>query len=178
MIRRGGRIHGRKKSGTKVRLSPLGNRTWLVGVHELVREPAPFKQEMIAKATSVLRPKLRNHDEEPDWVEWTGDGQFVRNCKAGDSLIMIWRNRRSEKPKTILRPRPVLLKLKRKGVTHFYLAPEVRPAAEMSVSKFTRLLRSLGHTRRIGPHVEQLLDEDMATAISRRWVSVVKGKSK
>lgn len=172
VIRRGGRGRGAAGGRRKPRLSPLGSRTWLVGVHELVRGPAPEEKKMIEKATKVLRSRLGNPHEEPDWIRWTGKSRFLRECRAGDSVLQIWRSNHAKRPSAVFRAVPVLLRQSTKRWTRLYLPPDNSPSAKMPFGKFQRLLEQLGYTRQVGPNVEQLLDTDMADAITRRWKSV------
>lgn len=174
VIRRGGRARGKATGQRKPRLVPLGNRTWLVGVHELVRDPAPEEKKMIERATKALRSRLDDPEEEPDWIRWSGKSRFLRECRAGDSFIQIWRSNQAKRPSAVFRAVPVLLRQPTKRWTRFYLPPDNSTAAKMPIGKFKRLLKQLGYTRHVGPNVEQLLDVDMADAIARRWKSTTK----
>jgi phosphatidylserine/phosphatidylglycerophosphate/cardiolipin synthase-like enzyme len=134
VVRRGGRRGaGRGKRVTK--LAPLGSRTWLVGVHELVRDPPPDEQRMIDRAAKTLRARAEGRDEDPNWVRWGRRGLLPRDCREGDSLIQIWRSSGAKRPSAVLRVTPVLLKQRAKRWTRFYLGeaagryPEVKWAA-------------------------------------------------
>jgi hypothetical protein len=146
----------------------------LVGVHELVREPAPDEQRLIAKAVKSLRSRLSTSNEEPDWIRWTGKNRFLRECREGDSLIQIWRSSDAKRPSAVLSAVPVLLKQKTKRWTRFYTPPAVGKYSELSWGKFQRFLKSLGYARRIGPRIEHLLETDLADAIMRNWKSTAK----
>lgn len=174
VIRRGGRGGAKDQQRRKTSLTRLGNRTWLVGVRELVRAPAPDEQKMIAKAAKILRPRLSDPDDEPDWVRWTGKSRFVRECREGDSLIQIWHSSRAKRPSTVLRAAPVLLKQQAKRWTRFYLSEPTGRYAELPWGKFQRLLKQLGYRRRVAPSIEHLLENDMADTIARRWQVTVK----
>jgi hypothetical protein len=50
VIRRGG-WNGVRPKGRKTRIAKLGNRTWIVGVRELERNPKPEEQKLIDRAT-------------------------------------------------------------------------------------------------------------------------------
>jgi hypothetical protein len=168
VIRRGGRGGGPGHQRRKTRLARLGNRTWLVGVRELVRDPVPAEQKMIAKAEAVLRSRFNDLE----WIRWSGKGRFIRECRAGDSLIQIWRSSRARRPSSVIRAQPVLLKQKTKNWTRFYLPPGRGAHAEIPWGKFQRLLKSLGYARRVGPGIEHLLEGDIADALNRQWNSV------
>ena len=166
VIRRGG---AKDQQRRKTRLTRLGNRTWLVGVRELVRTPAPDEQTMIAKAAKILHPRLSDPDDEPDWIRWTGNSRFVRECREGDSLIQIWRSSRAKRPSTVLRAVTVLLKQQTKRWTRFYLSETSGRYSELSWGKFQRLLKQLGYRRRVAHGIVHLLENDMADTIARRW---------
>ena len=120
VVRRDGReTGGRKKFRTKV--GTLGNRTWLVGVGELVRAPKPDDQRLIDRAIKSLRKRLGNPDEEPSWIRWGLRGRFAGECQKGDTLIQILRSRRAKRPSVVLPAMPVLLKPPAKQWTRFYL---------------------------------------------------------
>jgi hypothetical protein len=173
VVRRDGReTGGRKKFRTKV--GTLGNRTWLVGVRELVRAPKPDDQGLIDRAIKSLRKRLGNPDEEPSWIRWGLRGRFAGECQKGDTLIQILRSRRAKLPSTVLRATPVLLKQPAKQWTRFYLGEATGPHTEVSWYKFKRLLNQLGYPRRVSAGMVHLLDPDMADAIARKWNSTAK----
>jgi len=171
VIRRGGRGNPKGRQKRKTSLTRLGNRTWLVGVRELIRDPTPDEEKLIAGAMTSLRPRLSGADEEPDWVRWCGKSRFKQECREGDTLIRIWRSHRAKRPSNVLRAAPVLLKQSSQRWTRFYLPTAIGPHAKLSWRKFQRLLKSLGYTRRLSPRTTQLLDPDLADAIARRWKS-------
>lgn len=129
---------------------------------------------MIAKAAAILRPRLRTSRDELDWIRWGGKGRFIRECRAGDSVIQIWRSSRAHRPSSVIRAQPVLLKQKTKNWTRFYLPPGTGALAEIPWGKFQRLLKSLGYSRRVGPGIEHLLENDMADVLARNWNSSTK----
>jgi hypothetical protein len=176
VIRRGGRGLAKGRHRRKTSLARLGNRTWLVGVHELARDPAPDEKKMIEKAMKTVRQRLNKPDEEPNWIRWSVKGSFVRECREGDSLIQIWRSRHAKRPSAVLRAAPVLLKQqpKSKSWTRFYLPQANGKHAEMHWGKFRHLLKSLGYSRRVAPGIVHLLENDMADAIDRRWAVTAK----
>jgi phosphatidylserine/phosphatidylglycerophosphate/cardiolipin synthase-like enzyme len=54
VIRRGRKIGGVRRKDRKT-ITPLGNQTWLIGVKELVRNPAAHEKKLIDRATESLR---------------------------------------------------------------------------------------------------------------------------
>jgi hypothetical protein len=177
VIRRGGLNLRESRQRRKTRLARLGNRTWLIGVRELVRDPAPDEQKMIAKAIRSLRPLMSDPDGEPGWVRWGGKNRFVRQCREGDSLIRIWRSNRAKRPSVVLRAAPMLLKQRTARWTRFYVPQASGAYAEMPWGKFQRLLKSLGYPRRVGPCIEHLLETDVADAIQRQWTKSCRARS-
>ena len=167
VIRRGGRGNATGVKRRKTKISQLGNRTWLIGVQELMRDPAPDEQKMIDKAKAVLGQKQEIPDEDLNWVRWTGKSRFRKECRTGDRLIQIWRSGTAKRPSIVLRAVPVLLKQSTKRWTRFYLPPTNR--SEMPWGEFQRLLKGLGYDRPVSPKSKSLLEADLADAITRKW---------
>jgi hypothetical protein len=168
VIRRGGPGFPRGNQ-RKPKVTQLGNRTWLVGVRELVKSPPPDEQRFIDRATNKLRRITGNPEEEPDWIRWTGVSRFRRECREGDSLIQIWRSSRARTPSKVIRNAPVLLKQDTESWTRFYVGEPLGRRTETSWNKFRRLLKAVGETRTVNPGSVLLLDSDVADAITRRW---------
>jgi hypothetical protein len=174
VVRRGGRGTRGSKKQRRPKVARLGSRTWLVGVRELAKDPAPAEQRLIERALKTLRAKMKDPDEEVAWVRWTGRSFFVRECREGDSLIQIWRSSKAKRPRTVFRAASVLRKQKTNKWTRFYLRERAGPLAQTSWSTFKHLLRELGYARRVGPATACLLEPDLADAINRRWKSAAK----
>lgn len=173
VVRRGGRGGARrKKRVTKV--VPLGSRTWLVGVQQLVRDPPPDEQRMIDRATETLRAQSKTEEDDPNWVRWGPRGLLPRECREGDSLIQIWRSSGAKRPSAVLRVAPVLLKQKAKRWTRFYLGDATGRYPEVKWGSFKRLLKKLGYGRRVSANIVHLLEPDMADAIARNWTATAR----
>src|SRR5580704_1480595 len=96
VIRRGRWLPGvLRQRKPKIR---LGNRTWLVGVRELVRDPPPDEQKLIDRATSMLQSKLDDPTLDPNWIRWAGKSRFRKQCQEGDSVIQRWRPHETKRP--------------------------------------------------------------------------------
>ncbi len=169
VIRRGGRGRAAGHQRRKTSVTRLGDRTWLVGVRALAKDPAPDEEKLIVKAVTKLRQRLSELHEDPHWIRWRGNGRFVRECREGDLLIQIWRSRGCKRPGMVLRAMPVLLKQKAKQWTRFYLPPRNGDHSAMHWGAFQQMLKSLGYSRRVGPCVVQLVENDMAEAIDRQF---------
>jgi hypothetical protein len=172
VVRLGGRGTGVSKQRLP-KVAPLGDRTWLVGVREIVKDPAPNEQRLIELALQSLRSKMKAPEGGLEWLRWTGNGPFVRGCRKGDSVIQIWRSSKATRPTSVFRSAAVLRKQKTSKWTRFYLSEPAGPQAQMSWGKFKQLLRELGYSR-FGPGGVRLLDRDIADAIDLRWKSAAK----
>ncbi len=91
VIRRGG-WNGARPKRRKTRIVKLGNRTWIVGVRELKRDPRPEEQQLIDRATRSLQERLDISDDDLSWIKWGVRGRFARECRSGDLLIQVWRS--------------------------------------------------------------------------------------
>jgi hypothetical protein len=167
VARKSGLVLGPKKPRTTI--GRLGNRTWLIGVHEIVAKPSLKEQKLIDRATASLHKDRKNLVEDFNWVKWGTKGRFVRDSREGDSLIQIFRSNRAKRPSVVLRATAVLRKQKTNKWTRFYHLDGDDAFAELQWGKFKRLLRQLGYSRRVGAGSIQLLESDVADAIKRKW---------
>ena len=176
VIRRAGRPIN-SKNRKKARVSQLGNSTWLVGVHQLKRDPAVEEQRMIDRAKKTLNAKkLVDPDDDPDWIKWTGNSRFRRECRPGDSVIRVWRSSKTKRPSAVFKSVPILLKQNTKQWTRVYIGEASGAHPEMPRGKFKKLLKQLGHTDRIGPECQRLLAPGIALEIDKKWKSAAKAK--
>jgi hypothetical protein len=172
VVRRGRWLPGIRKQ-QKPKISRLGNRTWLVGIHEL-KDPPQSEQKLIDQATSVLRVKLNDPAIDPDWIRWAGKSRFRVECQEGDSVIQIWRPHKANRPNGVFRRTGVLLKQKTQKWTRFYLKRLTGSHVKMPWNRFKQLLKELGYPKHVGPTSSILLEPDLADAIDRKWISVSK----
>jgi hypothetical protein len=77
----------------KKKIRALGNRTWIVGIKELLRDPPPEEQKHIDRAYADLNERLEADGEEYEWVRWGKTGRFAKECREGDTLIQIFNGR-------------------------------------------------------------------------------------
>lgn len=167
VIRRG-RWHGRSKT----RITKLGNRTWIVGIRELKKDAPPTEQKLIDNAMRSLREN--EHEDDLAWIKWGTRDSFARNCRAGDSLIQVWRSSEASRPSAVYRSAPVLLKQSTKNWIRFYIPESQARNSEMGWGQFQRMLRQLGYRRRVSARTVHLVEPDMADAIDRKWNSAVR----
>lgn len=173
VVRRGGRGTGSSKQ-RRPKVAPLGSRTWLLGVRELVKEATPDEQRLIDRAMEKLRTQMKDPEEESAWLRWASTSRFARECRQGDSVIQIWNSSKAKRPKSVFRSASVLLKRKSKKWTWLFLKEPTGSQAEMSWGKFKGLLKEVGYSRHVGPWILHVLDPDVADAITRRWKSAAK----
>ena len=173
VVRRGGRFDGSsKRKLTKV--TTLGNRTWLIGVRELVNDPVSKEQTLIDRAMESLRKQTAHTDADISWIRWGTRGRFARECRAGDTVIQIWRSAHAKRPSAVYKAVPVLLKQKTDRWTRFYLADPKGRYAEIGWGNFKRLIKEIGYSRRVSAGVVQFVEPDIADAIDRKWSSAAR----
>jgi hypothetical protein len=173
VIRRGG-WNGVRPKGRKTRIAKLGNRTWIVGVRELERNPKPEEQKLIDRATRFLKGRLDFAEDDLSWIRWGVRGRFARECQTGDSLIQVWRSSKAKRPSAVVKAVPVLLKQPTKRWTRFYIAEPPGRYPEISWGRFQRLLMEVGYTRQVKAGSVQLLEPDIADTINRKWSSAAR----
>jgi hypothetical protein len=81
---RTGWTKGGQKSKPKKRIRSLGNRTWIVGVKEIARDPPTNEQKYIDRANALLSERLDGAEEEFDWIRWGKTGAFAKLCREGE----------------------------------------------------------------------------------------------
>jgi hypothetical protein len=174
VIRRGGWT-GAGPKRRKTRIAELGNRTWIVGVHELKHEPKPKEQKLIDRATRFLQERLDAAEDDFTWIRWGVRGRFARECREGDLLIQIWRSSEAKRPSAVVKAVPVLLKQSTKQWTRFYISEPSGRVPEKTWGRFRRFLTDVGHSRQVQARSVQLVDPDTADTISRKWSSAARG---
>ncbi len=175
VLRRGGRHRSADGQHRKTRMASSGNRTWLIAVHDLVRDPGPEEQKMIAKALKSLRSLLNDADAESEWIRWSGKIVLCANL-ARETSIQIWSSSRAKRPRVVMHVVPVLLKQQTTRWTRFYVPTGDGVHAQMPWETFQRLLKSLGYSRLVGPRTAHLLEPDTADAIQRNWIKWCRSK--
>jgi phosphatidylserine/phosphatidylglycerophosphate/cardiolipin synthase-like enzyme len=163
---------GWSKKGRKapVRIGRLGNSTWIVGVYDLVRDPPPDEQRLIDRANSEINQRLGSNAEY-EWIRWEKKSKFAKECRAGDTLIKIFNEKKGNK-RTVTRRLPVLLKRSEPKWVRFYLGEPAKTSDEITWSKFQRVLREVGYTRKVVPRSIQRLKPEIAVAIDQNWMRV------
>jgi hypothetical protein len=165
------------RSGWPERKSPkpkpirkLGNSTWIVGVNELKRDPTTKEQKHIDRANERLNAQSGG-EEDYDWIRWGKKSKFSKECREGDTLIRIW-NPRGAGRSRVTRRLALLLKGHEPTYVRLYIDFPRSDADEIGWSRFQRILRASGYTRRVGKHSVQRLDPEIAADIDRKWPRV------
>jgi hypothetical protein len=130
VIRRGG-WKGASPNKRATRIPKLGNRTWIVGVRELKREPKPEEKKLINSAMRSLHERQGADDDDVTSIKWDVRSRFARECLGGDLLVQIWRSSTAKRPSEVLKAVPVLRKQKTRNWTRFYVAEPVGRAPTM-----------------------------------------------
>jgi hypothetical protein len=173
VVRRGGWKGGSRKTRA-TRIPKLGNRTWIVGVHEVNQDPKPQEQKLIDDAIRSLQERVGVDDDDITWIRWGVRGRFARECRGGDLLIQIWRSSTAKRPSEVLKAAPVLLKQRTRNWTRFYVAEPLGRAPKMTWGQFKRLLGDVGYPRQVKAGSVQVVDSHLADAITRKWYSAAR----
>jgi hypothetical protein len=148
----------------------LGNSTWIVGVNEITRDPTEREQKHIDRANAELSERFGKQDDH-NWIRWGKKSRFAKECREGDTIIQIW-NRRGGKRPRITRRLGLLLKRHEPDRLRLYIDFRRSISDEVSWSRFQRILRAAGYSKRVGKFSVQRLDPEMAEAIDRHWTRV------
>jgi hypothetical protein len=166
---RTGWTHAKRKKPMRIRR--LGNATWIVGVHDLVRDPSADEQKRIDRANSEINKRLGTAVDEYDWIRWGKKAKFAKECRVGDTLIHVY-NKKGGKGRTVTRRLPILLKRTEPKWVRVYIGESTRNSDEVNWSRFQRILREAGHSRKVRPFSVQRLEPEIAAAIDRNWTRV------
>ncbi|MET4085614.1 hypothetical protein [Bradyrhizobium sp. S3.5.5] len=164
VIRNGGR-GGPKKLHPMKR---LGSTTWIVGTHELVRDPSAAERKHIGRAMADLNRRHASTKDDYDWIQWSKGNKLADECREGDTIISIWSPRKKGR-RHVTRGLPVLLKRNEPQFCRFYIGDPVKDGDTVSWTAFKRILSAAGYHKYVGPHSVQMLTSDAAEAIDRCW---------
>ena len=146
---------GERKPKPAKRIKTLGNRTWIVGIKELLRDPSALEQKHIEKAYQDLNNRLDAEEEEYEWVRWGKSSSFAKESREGDTLIQIFNKANGKRRVTF--GIPLLLKRQEPKWVRVYLGD--RPKSDsVSWSEFQRILRKLKYARKVQPFSIQKLE--------------------
>ncbi|MGJ4891198.1 hypothetical protein ACQR1Y_23605 [Bradyrhizobium sp. HKCCYLRH3099] len=160
------------KDRPRTPVRPLGNATWIVGVHDLARDPSVDEQNLIDRATRKINENLGATAEEYTWMRWSKKAKFAKECREGDIVIQI-DNNNGTKGRIVTRRRAVLLKRNEPKWVRIYLSDVENDSDEINWSTFQRVLRGAGYLRKVRPFSVQRLEPDMADDIDLQWTKAV-----
>ena len=160
------RAGGFKPEKVKNPVRRLGKSIWLVGTKELKHEPNEKTQKRIDRRMRELK-----RDDDPEWIQWGKKSRFGLECRAGDTLIVIFRPLGSGRPSVTRRVR-VLLKDKEPVFNRFYTETPPRAADEVGWARFKRILKAAGFDEKVTLNSVRRLEPEMASAIDRKWTRV------
>ena len=159
----------------KVKISKLGNRTWLVGLYYEEERDRPAEQKLIEQITKSLAKELKASAEVFSYIRWGKGTRFARGCREGDSLIQVLRaSKQSTRPYVVFKQTPVLRKQRMKKGVIFYIQESKGRNATLTWGRFQRLLKRVGYKRRLGRNVVRAIKSELADVIQQNWNSAAK----
>jgi hypothetical protein len=117
---------------------------WLLGLHPMTKQFLEEQAE-IERGEALARERVRTEESNVDWIHWTGNSAFRRQADRGDSVIQIWRERRSGPVVRVYRHAPILERQEGRGCTRFFVEgfpDEIETA--ITWTRFRRLLTQVG----------------------------------
>jgi hypothetical protein len=158
---------GRSAKPKKVKIPK--HRTWIVGVHELVKD-FPAEQQAIEAGTAAAEEKITKSSSDVSWVRWTGNSRFRSEAKEGDTVIQIWSTRRAKKPSAVYRHAPILHRQEEDTCTRFFVE-DFADCDDTSITwgVFRKLVRRVGLNGKIGPASSRSIAEAYANALFALW---------
>jgi hypothetical protein len=156
------------------KIPELGNRTWLLGVHELAADAFPKEHAITAVGEARAEKKRSTTSNKVDWIRFTRKDRAAAKLQPGETLIEIWRPLGRKTPTMVYRNAVVLARQKERTCTRFYI--ESRPGHERDAitwQRFKKLLKKMGFPGAAGPASERRLDPDWADLIQQNWKRLV-----
>jgi hypothetical protein len=137
---------------------------------ELKREPTEQKRRRIARRNQQLNNE-RGTDDEYDWIEWNRKDHFARECRAGDTLIQIYRALGRKRPVVTRRVRVVLRDVEPDLIRIYTQSPSGQ-SNDVSWTRFRKILKHVEFPHKLSRRTARKLDPDMADQIDRVWTRV------
>jgi phosphatidylserine/phosphatidylglycerophosphate/cardiolipin synthase-like enzyme len=163
------RIVRRGRPSAHQRVKVPKHRTWILGVHEVVRE-FPEEEAAIEKGNAIAERNLTQESSETSWIRWTGNSRFRREAKRGDSVIQIWSPHGAKKPAAVIRHAPIVHRQDEKTCTRFFVEDfEDEEETELSWAQFNKLYKRLNIPGRIGRGSERPISEAHSEALHALW---------
>jgi hypothetical protein len=164
---RTGRPKGRRKANP---VRQIGKSTWIVSVKELKSNPSQRQQKRIDRRKEELNERLGT-DEDFGWIRWDKKSRFGRECRAGDTLIQIFRAL-DRKRLLVTRRVRVLLRDVEPDLIRFYTQEPAGRSDTASWSRFQRILKQVDSPWEVTSKRTRKLDPDMAETLDRKWTRI------
>lgn len=136
------RRRGSKRKGQATR---LGNKVWLISVHQLAEDSFPKEQPFVEKAEQKATDLVADKDSTISWIRWTGKARFRAMASPGDMVIQIWKPL-SGKRVTVFGPCPILYRQDVAHWTRFYLS-EPEDCESLPWERFKKAAKKVGLSR-------------------------------
>lgn len=164
MARVGGRIAPKPR-----RVESLEARTWMVGVHAMVRDLADEESEVI-RGMEMASQTLTNATSSIKWLRFTGKSRFRSEAKPGDNVIVIWSDARQKTPSRVYRHSLILHQQEEARCTRFFVE-ECSDCEEIALSwvEFKELAQRIGVPGHIGPSSARPLKNAHSEALFSLW---------
>lgn len=163
------RARGRSKQAKPTQVRVAKHRTWIIGVHELVKEFAN-EQEAIDEGTSKAEEKVSKSSSGVSWIRWTGNSRFKAEAKEGDTVIQIWSHNGSKRAFSVYRHAPILLRQEEDRCTRFFIEDFAKcEDTSISWSTFQKLTKQIGMPGKIGRSSARAIPEAYANALFSLW---------
>jgi hypothetical protein len=156
-------------SGKRKRVRIPKHLTWIVGVHELVKD-FPAEQAAIELGTAIAEQNATKSSSDVSWIRWTGKSRFRGEAKEGDTVIQIWSRRKTKKPLAVYRHAPIVHRQDEDTCTRFFVE-DFADCEDKSItwSAFKKLVRQVGMAGKIGPASARPIAEAYADALFALW---------
>lgn len=153
----------RKRQGKKIR---LGNKVWLVSVHQLAEDSFPSEQPFVEQAEEKAATLAVGKDPTISWIRWTGGARFRSVARPGDVVVQIWKSL-SGKRITVFAPCPIVLRQDVAHWTRFYVA-EPEDCQTLSWKRFAKTARKHGLSHFSKDSVRELSPREVLV-LERLW---------
>jgi len=163
------RPHFGGKRTKHVKVKVLKPRTWILGVHELIRIPAS-EQKLIDTGTAVAEEKVTKASSGVSWIRWPGNSRFRKKAKKGDAVIQIWRAHGQKAPNTVYRHAPILLRQEEANCTRFFVEDFANcDKTSITWTRFKNLIKQIGLPAKIGPSSAREISDAYSKALFALW---------
>ena len=144
-------------------------RTWLVGIHEMVRDLADEESDII-KGQEIATQVLTDPTSSVDWIRFTGKSRFRNEARQGDNVIIIWKGAKLKKPSKVYKHSLILYRQEESRCTRFYIEePSDHEDTILGWNEFREFAQRIGVPGRIGPTSIRPLKDAHSEALFSLW---------